>query len=80
MSDQHIQSISLSKLAKYNHAPLDMRKYVLIANILREPKSEEHWFENCLQELDTEEEEEEEKQDTVSRLRIYNVFICASKS
>ncbi|CAO0801767.1 unnamed protein product [Mucor circinelloides] len=63
--NQHIQSISYSKLAEYDRAHIDlpMRKYVLIANLLREPsspstESEQHWFDTCLDELDKEEERE----------------------
>ncbi|OAD00045.1 hypothetical protein MUCCIDRAFT_156957 [Mucor lusitanicus CBS 277.49] len=68
--NQHIQSISYSKLAEYydqTRIDLPMRKYVLIANLLREPsspssESEQHWFDTCLDELDREEEEERERQ------------------
>ncbi|KAK4512527.1 Dipeptidyl peptidase 4 [Mucor velutinosus] len=61
--NHHIQSISYSKLAEYDQTRIDLpiRKYVLIANLLREPsspstESEQHWFDTCLDELDKEEE------------------------
>ncbi|CAO3638592.1 unnamed protein product [Mucor fragilis] len=67
--NQHIQSISYSKLAEYDQTRIDLpiRKYVLITNLLREPsspatESEQHWFDTCLDELDKEEEEEEEEE------------------
>ncbi|KAI8355670.1 hypothetical protein BD560DRAFT_406907 [Blakeslea trispora] len=68
MSDKllnDIQSISYSKLAEYDQARIDLpiRKYVLIANLLRDPSPspspnlEQHWFDTCLNELDKEEQE-----------------------
>lgn len=57
----NIELISFAKLAEYDKARIDLpiRKYVLIANFLRGPKSdllEQHWFDTCLSELDHEEE------------------------
>jgi hypothetical protein len=68
--NQHIQSISYSKLAEYDQTRIDLpiRKYVLITNLLREPSPttelEHQWFETCLEELDREEKEQEQGQTT----------------
>ncbi|OBZ86112.1 hypothetical protein A0J61_05841 [Choanephora cucurbitarum] len=61
-----IHSISYSKLAEYDQARIDLpiRKYVLIANLLRDPSTppvidlEQHWFDSCIDELDKDEQED----------------------
>ncbi|KAI8364840.1 hypothetical protein EDC96DRAFT_510564 [Choanephora cucurbitarum] len=61
-----IHSISYSKLAEYDQARIDLpiRKYVLIANLLRDPSPppvmnlEQHWFDSCIDELDKDEQED----------------------
>ncbi|KAI8986532.1 hypothetical protein BDB01DRAFT_785947 [Pilobolus umbonatus] len=64
----YIESISYAKLREFNRTRIDLpiRKYVLINNLLRLPKVkaetllEQHWFENCLDQLEEEEEGKEE--------------------
>ncbi|KAI9271405.1 hypothetical protein BY458DRAFT_509368 [Sporodiniella umbellata] len=65
MNNSTIELISYAKLAEYDQARTDLpiRKYVLIANFLRDPKShwlEQHWFDACLNELGQEDEPEPE--------------------
>ncbi|KAG1438053.1 hypothetical protein G6F56_012808 [Rhizopus delemar] len=65
----NIELISYAKLAEYDQARTDLpiRKYVLIANFLRDPKShllEQHWFDTCLSELGQEEDMETEQAPT----------------
>lgn len=81
--NQHIQSISYSKLAEYDQTRIDLpiRKYVLITNLLREPSSpstelEQHWFDTCLDELDKEEErerqiEQEQQQEQLDKSKFH---------
>ncbi|CEG83093.1 hypothetical protein RMATCC62417_17067 [Rhizopus microsporus] len=63
----NIELLSYAKLAEYDQTRIDLsiRKYVLITNLLREPKEdllEQHWFDTCLNELTREEEQQQQQQ------------------
>ncbi|KAI8876877.1 hypothetical protein K501DRAFT_288685 [Backusella circina FSU 941] len=49
----YIQSMSMAKLAEFDQSRTDLpiRKYVLIANLLRDHNREQHWFDACLDDL-----------------------------
>jgi hypothetical protein len=55
----YLQAISMTKLAEYDQSRTDLpiRKYVLIANLLRDSNREQQWFEACLDDLEDDQDE-----------------------
>ncbi|KAI9282615.1 hypothetical protein BY458DRAFT_496781 [Sporodiniella umbellata] len=77
--NSNIELISYAKLAEASKARTDLpiRKYVLIANVLRRPKEvelEQHWFDSCMNKLIQDEKEDLEAHSPAAQLHVYHNF------